>query len=308
MRHVGLVLLLVLPALSTCNRHASPGVWQRAAGSLSSTALRAHVEYLTDDLLEGRRAGTRNETLAARYVAAQLEASGLRVESARHPLALARVAEAHLSATHGNVRVDLVYGADFLLLSAPRLARISVDAPRCDTTREEDWPRLGPSRARATLVPIPPDAALRLAVSPAAALQLVGAQVHVEARLDTTELLATAVIARLPGTGKCEVTLDAHHDGFGADFPGAADGAAGVALLLEVGRGLAAAGTPPPCAVTLRSYGDGEWAAEHHPTSPVAPLLVARSHTVRDRIGRDWDWENFRRHAQGELERLGRGR
>lgn len=38
---------------------------------------RAHVEFLADDLLEGRDTGTRGHEIAARYVASQFEASGL---------------------------------------------------------------------------------------------------------------------------------------------------------------------------------------------------------------------------------------
>jgi hypothetical protein len=43
----------------------------------SGTRIRAHVEFLADDLLEGREAGTRGYDLAARYVTAELKALGL---------------------------------------------------------------------------------------------------------------------------------------------------------------------------------------------------------------------------------------
>lgn len=41
-------------------------------------AFRAHVAFLADDMLEGRKPGTRGYDIAARYVAAQFEALGLR--------------------------------------------------------------------------------------------------------------------------------------------------------------------------------------------------------------------------------------
>ena len=41
-------------------------------------ALRAHMDFLADDLLEGRGTGTRGHLIAARYVASQMEALGLR--------------------------------------------------------------------------------------------------------------------------------------------------------------------------------------------------------------------------------------
>src|SRR3954451_6684332 len=42
-----------------------------------SSAIRAHMTFLADDMLEGRGTGTRGHEIAARYVAAQFEAMGL---------------------------------------------------------------------------------------------------------------------------------------------------------------------------------------------------------------------------------------
>ena len=51
---------------------------QGAAGlaAIQPAALSAHVRFLADDLLEGRGTGTRGHALAARYLAAQLQALG----------------------------------------------------------------------------------------------------------------------------------------------------------------------------------------------------------------------------------------
>src|SRR5258708_33952714 len=46
--------------------------------SITPEALRAHVRFLSDDLLEGRGTGTRGHEIAARYSAAQLEGMGLK--------------------------------------------------------------------------------------------------------------------------------------------------------------------------------------------------------------------------------------
>jgi Zn-dependent M28 family amino/carboxypeptidase len=54
---------------------ASPAT--RIARAVDSNALRAHLEFLADDALEGRRPGTRGGELAARYIAAQFERLGL---------------------------------------------------------------------------------------------------------------------------------------------------------------------------------------------------------------------------------------
>ena len=49
----------------------------RAAAAADSISLRAHLEFLADDALEGRRPGTRGAELAARYIAAQFQRLGL---------------------------------------------------------------------------------------------------------------------------------------------------------------------------------------------------------------------------------------
>jgi hypothetical protein len=66
-----------LLAIATAIFAAAPSVSQAPAPSFSPAAFRAHVEFLADDLLEGREAGTRGYDIAARYVATQLEALGL---------------------------------------------------------------------------------------------------------------------------------------------------------------------------------------------------------------------------------------
>jgi Zn-dependent M28 family amino/carboxypeptidase len=49
----------------------------RVARAVDPTVLRAHLEFLADDALEGRRPGTRGGELAAKYIAAQFERMGL---------------------------------------------------------------------------------------------------------------------------------------------------------------------------------------------------------------------------------------
>ncbi|HET6201484.1 MAG TPA: M28 family peptidase [Planctomycetota bacterium] len=54
-----------------------PGRLLSHASTVSAPSLRAHLRFLADDLCEGRGTGARGGTLAARYLAAQLEALGL---------------------------------------------------------------------------------------------------------------------------------------------------------------------------------------------------------------------------------------
>jgi Zn-dependent M28 family amino/carboxypeptidase len=57
---------------------AAPPALSRALASVRAASIRAHVEFLADDLLEGRLPGTRGYDLAAKYVATQLALIGLR--------------------------------------------------------------------------------------------------------------------------------------------------------------------------------------------------------------------------------------
>ena len=297
---------VALFCLATGCRSRGVERWATAAGSLSSTALRAHVDFLTDDLLEGRRAGSRGEAVAARYVASELESLGLSVERVSVALPLGELRQGTLEATRGNVRVELRPGEDFVLLGAPREPEIDLTDPPLQLLGLEEWLHTGPAHAAGWLLATP-GGRLQIAASPAAATQLGGARTRLRARLELAEATATDVVARLPGAGACQVALTAHHDGFGPGFAGAADGAAGVALLLELARGLSRAPGRPRCQITLRSYGAAEWGLGVHSAPPVPPSLAARAHTRRDRIARDWDWEDLKRRAQQALLRAGQG-
>jgi hypothetical protein len=55
----------------------APGA-TRAAASIQPQALAGHIKFLADDLLEGRDTGSRGFTIAARYVAAEMLAMGLK--------------------------------------------------------------------------------------------------------------------------------------------------------------------------------------------------------------------------------------
>jgi hypothetical protein len=51
---------------------------QAVTAELQKEPFRAHMAFLADDLLEGRGTGARRHEIAARYVAAQFEAMGLK--------------------------------------------------------------------------------------------------------------------------------------------------------------------------------------------------------------------------------------
>jgi Zn-dependent M28 family amino/carboxypeptidase len=68
------MLALMLPAVQQTS--AAPAPDAPIPASVSATRVRADVEFLADDLLEGREAGTRGHELAARYAAAVLKSAG----------------------------------------------------------------------------------------------------------------------------------------------------------------------------------------------------------------------------------------
>jgi hypothetical protein len=64
--------VITLPSASATRLAAVPA----PGDTISAARIRADVEFLADDLLEGREAGTRGYDLAARYVASALKAAG----------------------------------------------------------------------------------------------------------------------------------------------------------------------------------------------------------------------------------------
>ncbi len=92
------------------------------APSVDPAAVRAHVAFLADDLLEGRAAGSRGYDIAARYVATQFALLGLEPAGVDggwlQPLSMmqsTRVVPAAAAAIErAGERVDLVPGEDFI--------------------------------------------------------------------------------------------------------------------------------------------------------------------------------------------------
>jgi Zn-dependent M28 family amino/carboxypeptidase len=72
------LILLLLAALSVAaQKTATPAGVEKAFQAFSADAIRAHIRYLSSDLLEGRGPGTRGDALATSYIASQFEAAGL---------------------------------------------------------------------------------------------------------------------------------------------------------------------------------------------------------------------------------------
>jgi hypothetical protein len=71
-------LLCVLSAgAATSETAAEASDFEAGVSAIRPEAIRADMRFLADDLLEGRRTGTRGHQLAAQFVAAQFESMGL---------------------------------------------------------------------------------------------------------------------------------------------------------------------------------------------------------------------------------------
>jgi len=77
---LALVALLAQPT-STASGQAAAGLTpseKSAASRITAHAIAGHIQFLSDDLLEGRGPGSRGDGLAQRYIAAQMKIAGLR--------------------------------------------------------------------------------------------------------------------------------------------------------------------------------------------------------------------------------------
>ena len=103
----------------------------------SPDAIRAHMTFLADDLLEGREAGTRGYDLAANYVASQYAQLGVKPGAAdgsfhqRVPLlAFKNASEGAFSVTGADGKdMALKFGEDYLPAAQAQAAEVSVNAP-----------------------------------------------------------------------------------------------------------------------------------------------------------------------------------
>src|ERR1700678_2540214 len=109
-----------------------------AMRGINAEHIRAHVRFLSDDLLEGRGTGARGGDIAARYIAAQFALDGLKpagddggylqkVEfTGVHTLPATTVA---LQPQHGGGAMDLKLGEDYVTNNQTQTADVDIDAP-----------------------------------------------------------------------------------------------------------------------------------------------------------------------------------
>jgi hypothetical protein len=109
---------------------------QGAAPTFTPERMRAHVAFLADDLLDGRKTGTRGHEIAARYVAAQFESYGLKPAGETgwyQNITFQRTAYAAdrstLTILGAKDEQRFAHGTDVMVGLNPRQLRYNVEAP-----------------------------------------------------------------------------------------------------------------------------------------------------------------------------------
>ncbi|MBI1682584.1 M28 family peptidase [Caulobacter hibisci] len=116
---------------------AQPALAGSKAFAPSPDAIRAHMTFLADDLMEGREAGTRGYDLAANYVTSQFALLGLKPAGDAGSYLQTVPLTAYRPASNGEFKVAeagaapsaLTFGEDFLPSPQADRAELSLDAP-----------------------------------------------------------------------------------------------------------------------------------------------------------------------------------
>jgi Zn-dependent M28 family amino/carboxypeptidase len=131
------LLLTVQPALAAPVAKAKPAATAPVGFTPSAAAIKAHMSFLADDLLEGREAGTRGYDIAANYVAAQYALMHVKPAGDNGSYLQQVPLTAFRSANEGGVSFTgadgksgaLVFGEDYLPSAQARQAETNVTAP-----------------------------------------------------------------------------------------------------------------------------------------------------------------------------------
>lgn len=115
---------------------AATDLADQAMATIKPEAIRADMRFLSDNLLEGRRTGTRGHEIAANYVASRFEALGLEpagdngtyFQSVPLRASHTDAARTTMSWTLGGKETPLAFGKDFIAGADPSRSEISVDA------------------------------------------------------------------------------------------------------------------------------------------------------------------------------------
>lgn len=131
---IGVTAVLFCLAGPQARAQEAPSAATRMARAVDPNALRAHLEFLSSDLLEGRAPGTRGGELAAHYIAAQFSRLGLEPAGDsgtyfhRVPIISLNPSPVLTVAASGGPGKTLRYRDDYVLWSMRNDPRVSVQA------------------------------------------------------------------------------------------------------------------------------------------------------------------------------------
>src|ERR1700692_4340335 len=137
-RHTLWIAAMAVLGLGVVARAQAPQAVKAAEASIDPEKIRAHVRFLSDDLLEGRGPGLRGSELAAKYIATQFALDGLQpggdngsyFQQVR--FVGMKVKPAETSFTFLPFKGDaqqLTYGDDYTVTNQQGTAAVDVDAP-----------------------------------------------------------------------------------------------------------------------------------------------------------------------------------
>lgn len=126
---ITVLLIMALPIMVTAQHKQSA-----SSSSISEDALRSHIKFLSDDLLEGRGTGARGGELAALYVAEQFEALGFKGAAPKgsfwQQVSLVGVkadSATQLRVNGPEMAAGFKFGDDFVAFTAAQTEHVSVN-------------------------------------------------------------------------------------------------------------------------------------------------------------------------------------
>ena len=122
-----LIVAICVTGFSQQRKNANP--------PLNEQAIRAHIKFLSDDLLEGRGTGARGGEIAANYIAAQMEALGLKGAGANgsffQPVSLVGVKadpNTKLTISGRNGKETFKFADEYVAFTGAQTEEVDVDA------------------------------------------------------------------------------------------------------------------------------------------------------------------------------------
>jgi Zn-dependent M28 family amino/carboxypeptidase len=124
------ILLIVIAGVRVLSQQRSS-----TGSGINEATLRAHIKFLSDDMLEGRGTGARGGELAAKYIAAQLEAVGVKGAGAEgsffQPVSLVGVKadpNTILTLSGSSGKDTFKFADDFVAFTGAQTEEVDVDA------------------------------------------------------------------------------------------------------------------------------------------------------------------------------------